>query len=286
MNRNRRFCAFILTAGRPSKVLTYSLLRRRGYTGAIRLIVGDDDEKKHEYISRYGDEVVVFRKHDISPIFDIGDNFRDLNTVVYARNATFCIAKEHGFTHFIQLDDDYSGFEYRFDSTLDYDPLRLKNLDAVFSALLDFCDASGVDSLAIAQGGDFIGGGNGSNALKIRLLRKCMNSFICSTARPFSFVGRMNDDVNTYVSLGSVGKLFVTTTQISLVQKQTQTNSGGLTEMYAKHGTYVKSFYTLLWQPSSVIIKMLNSKNRRLHHQVNWSKTVPKIVREYVRVTA
>ena len=38
--------------------------------------------------------------------------------------------------------------------------------------------------------------------------------FFCKTDRPFKFVGRMNDDVNTYVSLGDKGNLFFTVVDI------------------------------------------------------------------------
>ena len=56
----------------------------------------------------------------------------------------------------------------------------------------------------IAQGGDFIGGAKSLNFRK-GILRKAMNTFICDTERPFTFVGRINEDVNTYVTLGSRG---------------------------------------------------------------------------------
>ncbi|MEW3551668.1 hypothetical protein MZV21_26770 [Escherichia coli] len=35
------FCAFILTHGRPDKVLTYRTLRRAGYTGKIFIVVDE-----------------------------------------------------------------------------------------------------------------------------------------------------------------------------------------------------------------------------------------------------
>lgn len=33
-----------------------------------------------------------------------------------------------------------------------------------------------------------------------------MNSFICDTERPFSFMGRFNEDVNTYITHGETGE--------------------------------------------------------------------------------
>lgn len=281
------FCAFILTNGRPHRVRTYDTLRRSGYTGPIRLLVDDLDKTKDEYISRFPDEVVVFDKKAIAKTFDQADNFNDMRAIIYARNASFGVAKQLGFTYFIQLDDDYTSFAYRFNERLQYRPetVQIKKLDRVFQHLLRFYIASGVDSLAIAQGGDFIGGRQNSNAEAVSTSRKCMNSFICSTKRPFKFVGRINEDVNAYTHLASRGLLMLTVNQVSLVQIQTQTNPGGMSELYLDSGTYVKSFYTVMLQPSSVKVRPLKAANgsARLHHSVSWRHTVPMILRESLR---
>lgn len=42
------FCAFILTHGRPDKVLTYRTLRRAGYTGKIFIVVDDEDKTRNQ----------------------------------------------------------------------------------------------------------------------------------------------------------------------------------------------------------------------------------------------
>lgn len=274
------FAAFILTNGRPDRVITYDTLRRHGYTGPIYLLVDDLDKTKDAYVEKYGKEVIVFDKAAIARTFDNGDNFNDMRAIIYARNASFEVAKKLGVKYFIQLDDDYKIFIYRYDENLDYNPRTLKNLNRVFAALLKFYISSGVDSFAIAQGGDYIGGEDSPMAQIIQLKRKCMNSFICSTERPFTFVGRVNEDVNTYTRVASTGKVFLTTNQLSLDQMQTQANAGGMTEMYLDGGTYLKSFYTVMYHPSSVTVGLLRDRTTRLHHKVNWRSTVPKILRE------
>jgi len=50
-----------------------------------------------------------------------------------------------------------------------------------------------------------------------------------------------------------------------------------MTEMYLVSGTYVKSFYTVMFQPSSVKVGMVVSCNR-LHHVVRWRNTAPCIL--------
>ena len=112
-----------------------------------------------------------------------------------------------------------------------------------------------------------------------------MNSFFCSTSRKFDFISRMNDDVSTYVSLGNKGYLFLTIPMICLEQKETQSSDGGLTDMYKAFGTYVKSFYTIMYQPSSVKVGLMGDTHKRLHHSIDWDCTVPCIISEDFRKT-
>ena len=287
-----KFAAFILTHGRPDRVKTYRSLREQGYTGPIVLVCDDQDERLPEYLDRYGDEVVVFDKAKEAETTDRADNLQGLGTVLFARNACFKIAKELGYTHFVQLDDDYRRFEWRFDSRYNYifctegwAGTEIRNLDGVFAALVRFLDASQAETVCMTQTGDFMGGKNGSNPYckSVQALRKVMNSFVCNTSRPFDFVGRGNDDVNTYVTRGRIGKLMFSTTQVSLSPSMTQQTAGGLTEMYLEMGTYTKSFYTVMMNPSSTWVRPVGNKNLRLHHGIRWRATVPKIVREDLR---
>lgn len=278
------FVAFILTNGRPENVKTYACLRKFGYTGKIYLLVDDLDKTKDKYIEKYGNEVIVFDKKAIAKTFDQGDNFNDMRAIIYARNAAFEIAKKLGITYFIELDDDYTEWRYRFNERYSYDSLLIRNLDHLFLALLNFYIVSGIASIAFAQGGDFIGGSESKMAENVTLKRKCMNSFLCSTKRPFQFVGRINEDVNAYTRLASTGLLLFTTNQISLNQTTTQANSGGMTELYLDSGTYVKSFYSVMYHPSSVKVKLLRERTgARLHHSIAWINTTPMILRESVK---
>ena len=281
MIRNN-FAAFILTYQRADRVDTYKTLRRLGYTGPIRLVIGDEDKERDEYIKRYGDEVLTFNREEVSKEFDVGDNFPGMRGVIYARNAMPKIAEDAGFKYYVVLDDDYNSFTYRFNES--YAPKSIRNLDKIFTLISEFQTLSGAYSVAMSQGGDFIGGSSGSFAKHRKLSRKCMNSFFCSTDRPFPFIGRINEDVNTYTHLGSKGYLFFTLNAVSLGQRVTQTNDGGMTGLYLDQGTYVKSFYSVLYQPSSVKVAVIRGQSgRRLHHRIDWKKTVPKILRESVK---
>lgn len=283
INFKEQFVAFILTNGRPNNVLTYKTLRKAGYTGQIRLLVDDLDKTKAQYLENYKDEVIIFDKASAAAETDSGDNFKDWRSIIYARNVSFQIAKQIGFKYFIQLDDDYITFYKKFNPQLDWIRKPTKKLDVVFEKYLNFLESSEqITCVALAQGGDFIGGPWGGFG-HVMLKRKIMNTFICSVEKPFKYFGKLNDDVNTYVKLGNEGTIFFTSNLYAVDQKQTQANPGGLTDLYKDYGTYVKSFYSIMYQPSSVEIRTMGITDRRYHHFILWKYTVPKIIRQTVK---
>lgn len=286
MSTQSDFAIFILTHGRPTNIKTMATLKECGYTGRLYLVVDDEDKTLDKYIANFGkDRVVVFNKKEMADQVDEGNNFDERRTITHARNACFKIAKDLGIKYFMELDDDYISFEYRYVSRCG-EKLKVhyvSNLDAVLGLYLEFYKATGFSSMAFAQGGDFIGGVENRYATKKPLIRKCMNSFICSTERPFQFIGAMNEDVNTYVTLGSRGVLFGTIPMISLVQTATQSQKNGITDMYLRFGTYCKAFTTVMMHPSSVRISMMNTSNPRIHHLIKWQNTTPMIVSEQHR---
>lgn len=276
------FAIFILTHNRPDKIETITTLGRKGCTAKIYLIVDDLDPSLELYKSSYpADQLLIFSKEKYRGTFDIGDNHRDLRGVAYARNAVFDIAQGLGIEYFLVLDDDYKQFQYKFDGDLNFKSREALEIDPVFCSFLEFFENNKqISSIALAQGGDFIGGAKSSSAKSVKLKRKCMNSFFLSTKRRFDVVGTFNDDVNTYVIHGSRGKIFFTANHVAIVPGLTQINSGGLTELYLDSGTYVKSFYTVMFHPSSVTIRTMGRYDRRIHHSINWKCTVPMILRE------
>ena len=278
--RHKNFAVFILSHGRPDNIMTLKTLEHVGYTGETYIIVDDEDETRGEYIRRFGDKVLVFNKQEWYDKTDSRDCFKNKASVLYARNASFYLAEKIGLDYFVEFDDDYGEFSYRFANFKFKHLLVKKKIEQIFDLYLDFLDATNCKTIAFAQGGDFIGGGLGAHAKEIHLIRKAMNSFFCSVHNPFMFEGKMNDDVNTYVTRGMRGELFLTCPMIALNQAQTQANKGGLTDIYLDYGTYVKSFYTVIGTPSCCKIRSMGWKERRIHHMIQWDKAVPKIISE------
>lgn len=280
-------CVTILTHGRANNVVTVRTLRKEGYSGQIILVIDDEDEQADEYFRIYSDvpkvKVVQFNKYEVFKNTDSGDTIQKRNTITYARNVAFDIAEKEGYRYFIEMDDDFHSFDYRWVYVNKGRKVlkcrSVRDLDRTFLLMFNYLDSNPrIQALAFAQAGDFIGGADTYMQFIKNRVRKCMNSFFCMTDRRFKFRGRMNEDVNTYTVLGSQGVLFLTMYDVSLVQTITQSNDGGLTDMYKEFGTYNKSFYTVMYSPSNVKLNMMGWHNMRMHHNIEWINTVPKIL--------
>jgi hypothetical protein len=279
MTRND-FCIFILTHGRADNIKTLTTFEKCNYTGPLYFVIDNEDNQEELYRKNFGDKVIQFDKKDISNRYDTADTFNDRRTIFYARNACFEIAKKLGYKYFLELDDDYTSFLLRYiskDGKLRSKPVT--KFDELVDYMINFLENTKALSVAFAQGGDLIGGATSKN-FKDQIKRKAMNSFFCKTDNPFQFYGRVNEDVNTYTLLGTQGQLFFTIMKIALTQTTTQTNKGGMTGTYLDNGTYVKSFYSILYAPSCVKISSMGAKNQRIHHKIQWNNCTPKIINE------
>jgi hypothetical protein len=282
--RDSEFCVFILSYGRADKTTTYNTLIE--YPGAslnqdMYFICSDDDKQLDKYIEKFGDKVLVFNKEKMIDNVDTGDNFRRMNIVVYARNICFTFAKELGYKYFLVLDDDYDRFGQRIFYDMEKLPQKdIYDYDKLFKIHLDFLKTTNARTISMSQNGDYMGGAGNGNARR-GFQRKVMNSFFCAVDRPYMFDGTINEDVNYYVQAGRLGILNFNLFGFTLNQGQTQANAGGLTEIYLQEGTYVKSFYSVIFCPSSVKVGKLSSgAGERLHHKVNSNTTYVQILDE------
>lgn len=278
---NKDFAIFIITNGRPKNVVTIKTLNKCGYTGKYYLVVDNEDESILSYRKNHGDDsVIIFDKKKYADSIDEGNNFDNRRTTTHARNACFDIASNLGLKYFMVLDDDYNNIRWRYSDKYITKGF-IKNLDLFISYLIKFYEKTTFKTICFAQGGDFIGGDSCGLIQNYKnTCRKAMNSFLCSTDRRFNFIGQLNEDVNTYVTLGSVGDLFLTIPNIGLEQVATQKTSGGMTDAYLRYGTYCKSFTTVMMAPSSVKVSMMGFTSNRLHHRIDWNATTPKIISE------
>lgn len=280
---HKSFAVFILSHGRADNVKTYDSIIKAGYTGDIYILIDNEDNTADKYVEKFGDKVIIFDKLEESKYTNSMDNFDGRKAILYARNANFKIAKDLGLEYFLQLDDDYTMWNYKFDDDFNYKTHNwIQNLDGVFDAILNLLDNTKIKAIAIAQDGDFIGGQNGTcyNKDKFIFKRKCMNTWFFRTESPVEFIGKLNEDFTASVYYGNKGDLFYTTTMVAIKQLPTQKTKGGMSDIYANNGTFVKTFYTIMAIPSAVKVSMMGTTKPRIHHHTTWNNAVPKLIDE------
>lgn len=283
LNKNK-YVILILSYGRPNSIKTLNTLKRKNCTEDIYIICSKDDVSLSEY-HKNNDNVITFDKKEYINKIDMVDNGGNDKVAIYARYAAYDIAEKLGFEYFIVLDDDYTDFMFRFlksqgnNSQIKYSYKTVANIDDVFGKMVEYyAENKQIQALGISQGGDFIGGKNSNYSKSISAKRKVMNVFILSTKRKISFIGRMNADVNTYVSAGMIGNIMIQLNVVSVQQEITQKQKGGLTDIYLEMGTYNKSFYSIIVAPSCVKIGVNGNKNYRIHHSIDWDACAVKII--------
>lgn len=273
-----KFAIFILSNGRANNISTIRAIEKAGYTGKYYIVCDNEDETLTEYIEKFGnDNVKVFNKKKIAEEIDTGTNDQDRRAVVFARNACFDLAKELNLDYFMELDDDYVEFEFRRQEGNVLRCIAMKNMDKVISIMIRFLEDSGAKTIAMAQGGDLIGGAQ-SGSWKEMLRRKAMNSFVFRTNDRLWFVGKSNEDVSTYVTESNRGVLFFTFCKIALKPKRTQSVQGGMTEFYSKNSGFTKPFSSVIFAPQAIKVSTMGENHKRFHHLVSWNNCAPKIL--------
>ena len=157
----RKFAVLIISHGRPGRVDTVPTLKACGYTGDWYIILDDEDSTIEEYKECYGEEhIIIFSKSAMEDKIDACDHLPNRGVTVYVRNACWEIAKNLGLTHYLELDDDYTGFTFRREQGDQLKAIPVTQFDDVCDEFNNYLDSTGALTIAFAQGGDFIGGIN------------------------------------------------------------------------------------------------------------------------------
>ena len=276
LKKMNKFGIFILTYKRPNKQLTLEALKKQGYTGKVYLIVDNTDDTIQELIDNYQnrcDEIIVFDKEKYYKYTDTVDNFHNLKSVVYARNASFDIAKRLGLDYFMTIDDDIKQFNYRIVKDNKLISRKIKRLDDVIIANLNFFKNNKVDVLGFADSSLYFGGINGQRYSE-RLPREAYQCMMFKTDKKINYKGTMCEDLNTTLEYGKQGTIFFNNMLICFNAPKRSTNDGGLKDLYDNNSLYVRNFYSLIVNPS--VVKLL--PNGKTKNKIK--DTLPKIINQ------
>ena len=143
------FAIFIMSYNRANNISTLHTLNKAGYTGKYYIIVGDDDPSLELYKQLYNDNLYIFSKEQIEPLFDTYDNNGSQKCIVYARNYCFILAKQLNLKYFLQFDDDYIELAYRYPLDGKLKICNIKEFDKIVNICIDFLEDTQALSIAL-----------------------------------------------------------------------------------------------------------------------------------------
>lgn len=269
---------YIISKGRP-QCHTARTLERMKYPGDWFIVCGDNDETLPEYMARWGsDRVLVFDWADYCAHVDVMDNFgfeEMPSGAAPARNAARDFSRARGERRHWQLDDDYTGFQIT-------DVKRMKRPTirdgAAFQRELErlaaFADSCGMKNVGFVP-----------STIESAPQQWCSVAFRVFNAHNMPsgddfelWRGRMSDDLINALDVWRHGGYEMAVRYLSMGMPNTQSEAGGLTDIYKDEGTVRKTCYAIMACPGQV---KLVRRFGRWHHAADWKHIVPKLVREH-----
>lgn len=269
---------YIISKGRP-QCTTAQTLVKMGYPGEWFIVCGNNDETLQQYIDKWGkDKVLVFDWYEQIKHTDVLDNFgfeKMASGAAPVRNAVFDFSRARGERRHWQMDDDF--FVFRMISTTEKKNKKMDSGLLLYWWLVRI--AKYADDAKLANIG-------------VCLAEECYPDMAkCPTSRVYAvhnmsndpeltpeWKGRFNDDTIHAISVFRTGKRREMSLRfLSTDTKDSQSEKGGLTEMYRSLGTVRKTAYLILMAPNA---SKLTIRHQRYHHIVDWKKLTVKVINE------
>ena len=88
-----------------------------GYKGKTYILIDNEDKEQELYKRNFGAEnIIVFNKEEAIKRYNGMSNFYKKNVILWARNEAQRIAREKGLRYILELDDDYTSFQWRYEN--------------------------------------------------------------------------------------------------------------------------------------------------------------------------
>lgn len=244
-----RNVVLIISHKRP-QCSTVKALKKAGYKGDWFIVADDMDDTDYEGL--YNEHVVRFSKMEYAKTVDTADNFGKMTTPVYARNACFDIAREKGYDCFALLDDDLTGFVYRYVDGKKLASKKVRNITPIFDAYCKYVLDSGFACGGFVSAGRLIGGVNNPLIKKGGFYYNPTNAYIINThAEQFGFIGTLwEDSIYCYLNnmTGRIAAAFMPI--VITMTSPSSMEDGGNKDLYTASSAYVAECYGNMAIPS------------------------------------
>lgn len=275
---------FIPSYKRANNLKTVSYFLKRGYDAKKIFVVIDNETSD---ISEYERQS---KKNGFNlRIFDIKEGREKYDFVHRAslsrraaglsRNMFYDIAENEGIKFYCVQDDDTSGYEIKTSKGVYLRTATLKDIQLFFEGVKKYMEHLHIGCFGLSQTGDFIGGGEAGCKTVIR--KKVMNTTFINTDYIYKGErGVQDDDTSQFVGIHYEGYFTGSmSTGLVLLQTQSCTQQGGLTELYEECKLLNKALVVPIQYPSCAIAEKQVKNGGRIHHRINYRYLCPKILR-------
>lgn len=273
---------FIPSYHRPTNVKTAKYFVGIGYPAEkIHIFIDSEAEDKTEY-----EENIVAGLHCNLHIFDMEEARRRYDYVHrasqsrrsagQARNMFMDFAKEHGIDCYLVIDDDTQCYQIRPFGKY-FRPAKFADINETFLAIKDMMLKFHIGLFGLSQTGDTY-----RNEFDTKFFRrKVMNTtFVIPSLVYRGERGVQDDDTSLFTGVMNEG-LFTGSLAygLILVQEQSATQPGGLTELYNECKLLNKALVTPIQFPSAIYAERQPMNGARLHHRINYRFLFPMIMK-------
>lgn len=264
-----KFAVFITTHGRVDRVTTYGTLRRCGYTGKIYIVVDNEDEQLQRYLNRFSD-VLVFNKQLQFNKCDKVIATQQKASVTYARNAVEAYAKHFMLDAFMVVDDDITGFRYRWVDGDSVRSLAVSNgMDDVLSLYAQYIIDHNIAVTSFAHMMFYISGTHNLSK-RITEQREISQLFIRNTKFEIDWIGVMRQDILTNMVTAKMGMIWWVLPFITYdaePMNETGENLGGMKEAYDNISEFRRTFLGVIVSPFCIKVGCANERIK-----MSWNK--------------
>lgn len=273
---------FIPSYHRPTNIKTVKYFKKLGYDMS-KLTVFIDNEtddicEYREQCEEMGCNLEVFDMKEARQRYDFVHRMnKSGRSAGQARNMFHDYARKKGIDFYCVIDDDTSSYLVRVSGYDNYK--RLATLDDIlymFGETEDFMRKRHIGCFGWSQTGDYFDAAN-----RIIYRKKVMNTTFY--LHPYIYRGERgygDDDTSQFVGILNQG-LFTGSYGIGLVllQVQSATQEGGLTELYNETKLLSKGILCPIQYPSAIHCERQVMNGNRLHHRISYRYLMPKIIK-------
>lgn len=272
---------FIPSYHRPRNVKTARYFLKIGYPAKdIHIFLDSETEDIDEYRNEYetqGVQVHIFDMREARERYDyVHRASPSRRSAGQARNMFYDFAKRNGIECYVVQDDDTDNMQVR-PAGVYFRTAGFKEIAETFCAVRDMMRENRVGLFGLSQTGDMYG-----YDLDPRLYRpKVMNTtFVMPEYLYRGERGVQDDDTSMFTGVMNAG-LFTGSLAygIVLVQTQSATAPGGLTDLYNECKLLNKSLVTPIQFPSAIWAEKQPMNGNRIHHRIDYRYLSPKIIR-------